>query len=781
MPIIRLKTFLLLCFSTLLFMAPQLVAAKELWYTIQVGSYAHKNDAKAYYNTIYNKLPKSYKSNLRIEYISSYYAVRVGKSKSSRDILPLFEITKTLSDQPLIMYAYIRQARIIWPNHKTLPTNPPTFNQSPGHKDIIIKKEEPLSADGLVYTVQTGSFLKKDSAIRLYNTLSKKLPSGMRTFLRIEKIAAFYTVRLGKSVRRKGVSGLKREAGKLVNNPVILKAYIKKERLITSFQPPPITSITNKPKSRTNIPTKSQPEPKDIKPPTAKPAIKTLRKPSIQPKANTKLQKKIPPPPADPPKKTLTSQEYEKILISKYLDNSTTTKNRQAATKKSKLFTATPDCTTATCHQILQKSTVTHSPVQQTKCLACHKQLNKQHPNDNDIDHDFQLVKNGAALCQQCHVSIIQGEIRHDPAEQGECLQCHNPHGSENQFLLSVSKENEQDLCLECHDSKLIEHRYLHGPVGLGICTFCHNPHSSSQSFLLRDEPKKLCETCHSEFKEGLHNSPYIHTPVKNKACQFCHAAHGSEYPNLLTSDPSVFCFSCHPDIQKKFDKSRVKHSGLYLDQQCGTCHLGHYSSNQSLLIYEEKELCLTCHGNNSTMKSYSPKNIEKEISNKEYIHAPVDQGKCSSCHDPHGSQFDSLLIAKYPSTFYAPYDPDLYDLCFTCHDKELLTATTTPDKTQFRNGSRNLHFVHVGIERKGRTCNACHNPHASDGPKLINRTGAKFGEWTMSIDFNLTETGGSCMPGCHRRMKYDRVNPVVRKATNKIFEKYYIDYKSPN
>ena len=62
----------------------------------------------------------------------------------------------------------------------------------------------------------------------------------------------------------------------------------------------------------------------------------------------------------------------------------------------------------------------------------------------------------------------------------------------------------------------------------------------------------------------------------------------------------------------------------------------------------------------------------------------------------------------------------------------------------------------------KGRTCRVCHEPHASDGEKLISKEGTQFGDWKIPMNFKITSTGGSCAPGCHRSFKYDRDKPEV-------------------
>jgi len=66
-----------------------------------------------------------------------------------------------------------------------------------------------------------------------------------------------------------------------------------------------------------------------------------------------------------------------------------------------------------------------------------------------------------------------------------------------------------------------------------------------------------------------------------------------------------------------------------------------------------------------------------------------------------------------------------------------------------------------VARKQKGRTCLACHSVHASSGQKLINPEGIAFGKWQIPIRFAATDTGGGCVPGCHRSLDYDRQTPV--------------------
>ncbi len=54
------------------------------------------------------------------------------------------------------------------------------------------------------------------------------------------------------------------------------------------------------------------------------------------------------------------------------------------------------------------------------------------------------------------------------------------------------------------------------------------------------------------------------------------------------------------------------------------------------------------------------------------------------------------LLSQPYPETFYQPFKVDAYALCFSCHDKQLVLTQQTEGLTRFRNGTQNLHYMHV-------------------------------------------------------------------------------------
>lgn len=369
-----------------------------------------------------------------------------------------------------------------------------------------------------------------------------------------------------------------------------------------------------------------------------------------------------------------------------------------------------------------------------------------------------------SCMTGDCHAALKERKVVHAPVGGDDCLSCHrqekqaHPSGSGPDFLLTAAGA---PLCFQCHEQDGFSGRHRHGPSASGNCIACHDPHGAAEANLLRLPLKELCLDCHQDFAESMEHSTHLHTAIRKLDCGACHLPHSSDSPSLLKGDSIELCFGCHDNIRGKYDSSLTKHKALYIRQRCGNCHYAHFSQYPALLVREGAELCYTCHGQDEPGRSDALPNIRGEIEGKEHVHGPVAEGECAACHDPHGSNHAGLLSGPFPKTFYAPYQPDEYDFCFQCHDKELLTAQPVNEQTGFRNGADNLHYRHVARKQKGRTCLACHSVHASDGQKLINPDGIPFGKWKIPIRFAATETGGGCVPGCHRSLDYDRKEPV--------------------
>ncbi len=352
-----------------------------------------------------------------------------------------------------------------------------------------------------------------------------------------------------------------------------------------------------------------------------------------------------------------------------------------------------------------------------------------------------------------CHGDYTKQKVVHSPVEQGACDSCHEAQaGGEHKFRLS---REGGAVCTECHGEVTQDLAFVHGPVAVGACTACHDPHASPHAHLLVAEERAVCTECHSEIQERAAKPNHVHAPVAD-GCLGCHMPHGAKNKRMLTLEPPGLCLDCHDDIASKVTDAPVKHEAMHSEKSCLGCHDAHASREGSLLIAPGGELCLSCHGKTITSKSGAVRDFGTFLSGNPHKHSPVADGKCEACHEPHGGSRANLLAREFPTKFYSAFDAQRYALCLECHEAEAFTEKETGEATAFRDGVRNLHYLHVNQAIKGRTCQVCHNPHASKNSKQIVESVA-FGSWRIPINFKETATGGSCAPGCHRLAQYNR------------------------
>jgi predicted CXXCH cytochrome family protein len=310
--------------------------------------------------------------------------------------------------------------------------------------------------------------------------------------------------------------------------------------------------------------------------------------------------------------------------------------------------------------------------------------------------------------------------------------------------------------------------KFLHGPVAAGECTVCHDSHGSDYKNLLTDDPNELCFSCHEVTENELQKFQFVHEPMKGK-CDGCHDAHGANNVMMLIDEPPKLCYPCHEDIKKMTETAKYQHSAVTEEDGCMHCHTPHASTVKHGLKAPPIELCLACHDKPvGTSEDEVLGAFTAELENKEFLHGPIAEKDCEGCHTSHGSEHFRLLAKEYPPQFYAPFSKENYDLCFSCHPESIVLTRETSDLTDFRNGELNLHYLHVNKPRRGRTCRSCHATHASNLPRHI-RQSVPYGRWDLPIQFEKTETGGSCQPGCHLPFAYDRQTPVIYKRPQPI------------
>lgn len=379
-----------------------------------------------------------------------------------------------------------------------------------------------------------------------------------------------------------------------------------------------------------------------------------------------------------------------------------------------------------------------------------------------------------------CSVTLSLGAkepkaFQHPPFAAAECDSC---HGSDKPGADDLSDEAPQ-LCFNCHDP--FEGPYAHSPASLGQCLICHNPHESDNQFFLNEPVPDLCYLCHDQMERKMKNEENVtHAPAEDD-CTGCHNPHVSDInQKFLKKEPQLLCTECHAEegIELPVDINAVKykHGPVDSKRSCVNCHEPHAAPFDNHLLAEPMDLCMKCH--NNEVADYQEKplmNLKKLLDENPDHHGPIKEKNCSGCHSPHGSDNYRILLKYYPEEFYTEtFDKANYELCFGCHEPTLLRDKSTLTLTNFRDGTRNLHFLHVNRDIKGRTCRACHEIHASTHPKHI-RDAVPFGKikWPLQLKYEpyYTDTrsgkeckkpsetcvrsGGSCV-ACHNRKPYN-------------------------
>lgn len=208
-----------------------------------------------------------------------------------------------------------------------------------------------------------------------------------------------------------------------------------------------------------------------------------------------------------------------------------------------------------------------HKDKNEQLCKACHT-LKSNVPTDGNAFEDVTKTN-----CYECHKDMLNKKNTHAPVANWLCIECHNGEVSEynlenkgaSKYLAPSPITN---TCGICHDQ--IEawelKKYSHGPVNDGHCVRCHDPHGSDNEFFLRKPIWYLCTTCHAEKASGKHVvSSFVFGrnqgahPTKDRKdparpgrefqCSSCHNPHGSSGVKLLRmkgSSPYGVCRRCH-------------------------------------------------------------------------------------------------------------------------------------------------------------------------------------------------------------------------------------------
>jgi DmsE family decaheme c-type cytochrome len=194
------------------------------------------------------------------------------------------------------------------------------------------------------------------------------------------------------------------------------------------------------------------------------------------------------------------------------------------------------DKTCLTCHDLATDQVSRHAGMHANSptvnCLTCHS-IHSPAAHEAHL-----LVKNQMLLCNTCHqpqVSSFRNKpFAHRIGRGGmNCTSCHEPHGRPSRESLRTTLPGEL-TCLNCHSDKRGPFVFQHGSVAVGDCLTCHEAHGSANpKRLKRATVWQLCIECHSPVGGDTLGSqpPSFHnlTDPRYLNCTNCHVAiHGS-------------------------------------------------------------------------------------------------------------------------------------------------------------------------------------------------------------------------------------------------------------
>lgn len=260
------------------------------------------------------------------------------------------------------------------------------------------------------------------------------------------------------------------------------------------------------------------------------------------------------------------------------------------------------------CHSNKYGKNFAHLPVKNGDCFSCHKQTGQKHPK---VKKEAFLLKDKgkAGLCHECHKRMDTKKYVHSPVAAGDCMDCHDPHQTDNKYML---KDEGAVLCYSCHEKSKLDRKFSHQPIAEGKCLDCHDPHQSDHKYMLKADGVNLCMTCHNK---ADFTGKSIHAPVADGDCSACHAPHGSDFHHILKS-------AVPDEMYQSFDKSNFV-------------------------------LCFSCHSNimADNENTDTETNFRNGMSNLHYLHVnKIPKGRsCKVCHDPHAASQPRLISSKIP------------------------------------------------------------------------------------------------------------------------------------
>ena len=375
----------------------------------------------------------------------------------------------------------------------------------------------------------------------------------------------------------------------------------------------------------------------------------------------------------------------------------------------------------------------------QLQCTSCHD------PHDNEFGQFLVMDNFASALCITCHDQNDWEESSHrrspatwngvapDPwphteevtVEANACGNCHQPHGTENQWLLNFADESEN-------------------------CFSCHNGHVASLDL-------------RSEFdKRSIHNlaaTTAVHDPTEDLVnpprhveCSDCHNPHAVKFDPATAPDASGALTGV-----RGVDSAGVEVSTVQFEYElCYRCHADSLNQGEAFVNRQFPEINTRLEFDPS-YESFHPIETVGKNSNVPSLIAPYTESSilyCTDCHNndqgpgaggtgpngPHGSIYEPLLERRLELTDNQGKGDAPHALCYKCH-----SSTSILGDESFEQHDKHIRDVETA-------CTTCHDSHGSAVyTHLINFNLDYVSEYKGKIEFvDLGNFRGYCTLECH-------------------------------
>ncbi|MDR1529188.1 MAG: DmsE family decaheme c-type cytochrome [Burkholderiales bacterium] len=257
-----------------------------------------------------------------------------------------------------------------------------------------------------------------------------------------------------------------------------------------------------------------------------------------------------------------------------------------------------------------------------------------------------------------------------------------------------------------------------HAPVADTSKTESPADAQAANAPMTTEELVAQCAACHQEQYDKMISTRHgvsgdARTPWGDgNQCLSCHGKANQHIENPIEEKPETVFNKTTPHTEK-VAKCLVCHQGgnrmhweggahERANVACTDCHTMHTTKDQVTTQTTQAGVCFTCH-----------KNIRAEIMRISTHPIRTGQMSCVSCHQPHGSEADRLMIKD-----------TINDTCYTCHAEK--RGPFLWEHTPVRDSCVNCHSPHgtnnipLLKARRPQLCQQCHIPTMGHPPQFF-------------------------------------------------------------